>query len=708
MEVTECGAVCLSIILSYYKKYIPIEELRIACNINRDGSNAQNISIAAESYGLECEGYSLDTHELNEVSLPAIIHWNLEHFVVLEGFGKDCIYINDPATGPRSLSIEEFDRSFTGITLCFEKSPSFTPSGTPPNITLPILERIKLIKSSLIFASITSLCLILPGLALPAVSQVFVDQIIINKNFGWSLGIFLSLLLIFSIEWILCWLERFVLFRSYIKMSIVSSCKTLWHLLRLPFSFYTQRLPGEIAYRIGANDTISGVISMELIPIGISAFLIVFYAFAMLYYDVIIALIAFMTIGLNFLLLRSVYRSKNDAYARFQADSGKSTSYSLGILENIENIKEMGMEYKCFPNWAGYYTKKLNSTLSIGKKDAILGTLPVVFEVLAILAVLGVGGWRVINGSITIGMLIALQILMRNLLRPLMNFVHLSSNIQFIKVDLGRIFDILKYNIDPQFSKEVIRDELTEKKLEGYLEFDNVSFSYGSATEDVLKNIHLEVSPGKSVALVGKTGSGKSTIAKLISGLYSPREGVVLFDHKPFEKIPNLTLRSSLSVVEQKPFLFQGTVKENLTFLDNTIPQKDIIQAAKDACIHELIIGRKEGYESQIEQDGANLSGGERQCFEIARALVKNPNFIVLDEATSSLDSSNEYEIIKNIRRRGVALIMIAHRLSTIKACDEIIVLDKGEIIAKGTHDELIQSCDLYLNMIRAESDKEE
>lgn len=704
MELTECGAVSLSIVLAYFRKYVPIEELRIECNITRDGSNAANIVAAAEHYGLLTEGYSLDIADIDQVSLPAIIHWNLEHFVVLEGFGDDFVYINDPGTGPRTVTAEEFNESFSGITLCFEPGEDFTPSGSPPNMFSQILERITPIKTPLIYAGLASLCLIIPGLALPAINQIFVDQIIINKNYDWALGISLFLIGLFIVEWSLHWLEKVVLFKSYIKMSVISSSKTFWHMLRLPYSYYTQRLPGEIAYRLGANEAISNALSNQFIPFFISAILIVFYGLALIYYNTTIALIAFATILANFLVFRAIYRSKNDALARLQADSGKTTSYALGILENIENIKEMGMEYECFPTWAGYYTKTLNSSLNIGKKDVILGTLPAVFEILAVVGVMGIGGFSVINGTITIGMLIAIQILMRNLLTPLMQFMYLSENIQFLKVNIDKIHDVLKYEIDPQYEKPSNAHTELKKKLEGYLAFDNLTFSYGNASEDVLKNIHFEVSPGKSIALVGKSGSGKSTIAKLIAGLYPPREGVILFDQTLADDLPNITIRSSLSVVEQKPFIFRGTAKENLTMLDPSIKDHDIIDAAKDACIHEMILGRKGGYDFLLDQDGMNISGGERQCFEIARGLVKNPSILVLDEATSSLDSAIEHEIIKRIRRRGVSIIMIAHRLSTIKACDEIIVLDKGVIVAKGTHDELLETSLIYSQMIQSES----
>lgn len=701
MEITECGAACLCIILAYFKKYLTLEELRIACGITRDGSKASYIVSAAEDYGLIAEGFSTTLPALDDIALPAILFWNFEHFIVLEGFDERVVYINDPATGPRAIDYQDFDLSYSGVVLTFEKGPDFVPSGRPKSVIKSLLEQSKLIKDSLVFILIGSIASIIPGLAQPAFSQVFIDQIIMEGNFDWIWWIIGGMLSVFVLSTILGILQATILYRTQTRLSVILSTKSFWKMITLPFIFFTLRNPGEIAFRLSANSTISGTVSTKLVPIVINMVMVLAYGIALFYYDLTMAGLALVSLGLNLWTIKRVNRMKMDAYARFQSDTGKFTSFALGVIGNIGNVKEMGMEYKIFSKLAGYYTKIVNSGTLLALRGISLEILPGLLNGLLGIFILAVGCMKIISGTFSVGMLFAVQLLMGNFTRPIMALVGMAENIQFLKMDMDRIDDI---NLFPVKEEKIEAPNIhIQRKLDGYLQFTDVSFSYGPLTPPVLKHINFELSPGKSIALVGPTGSGKSTIAKLVSGLYDPTEGVLLFDNKKREEIPKMTINYSLSVVEQNPFLFKGTLKDNLTLFDPEIHNEDIIKATNDACISNVILSRKGGYEFIVEQGGANLSGGQRQCLEVARALARNPTILVLDEATSSLDSEIEFDIINNVRRRGIALLMIAHRLSTIKTCDEIIVLERGIVTGKGTHAELKSVPGIYQDLVKFE-----
>lgn len=701
MEVAECGAACLAIILAHYKKYIPLEELRVSCGITRDGSKANNIISAAEHYGLIAHGYSTTLPSLDDIELPAILFWNFEHFVVLEGFDKEVAYINDPAAGPRAVSYEDLDLCYSGVVLSFEKGPDFKPSGSPKKIIPTLLEKSKLILQPLVFIFLASMAAIIPGLAQPAISQVFMDQIIMENNLEWVWGIVFSMIAIIVVKSVLTFVLDNVLFKTQTRLSVILSTSSFWHLLCIPYVFFTVRNPGEISYRLNANDSISSSVSTKIVPTVISSILVVVYGAAIIYYDLTMAIAGFAIIALDMWTLQRVYRVKTDAYASYQSNSGKFNSYALGLLGNIGSVKEMGMEYKLFSTLSGHYTKMRNSELTMIQKNIILEVVPGFLQALSGIIVLGIGCWKVMNGTFSVGMLFAVQMLMSSLIGPATSLVGMAEMIQFLKIDIDRIDDINSFPAEPIPLQSKISHDM--KKLEGNVSVQNLSFAYGPLSPKVLDGISFELAPGKSIALVGPTGSGKSTVAKLISGLYKPDSGEILFDGFSRENLARDLIHNSLAVVEQHPFLLKGTVKENITLLDTEIKEEDILKAVKDACLTPLIMSRKGGFEFEIEQGGSNISGGQKQCFEIARALTRNPTILILDEATSTLDSEIEVDIITHVRRRGIALLMVAHRLSTIKTCDEIIVLDKGKVVAKGTHAELREVPGIYQDLVQAE-----
>lgn len=704
MEAVECGAAALAIVLAHFGKYVSLEELRIRCGVSRDGSNAYNLIEAAKTYNLEAQGFKAEIDDLYDMPLPCIVFWNFNHFLVVEGFGKNCVYINDPANGPRKVTYEEFDESFTGVVITLQPEESFKASGAPEKLGAMLKERLKNVKVPIFYVGLAGLALVIPGLAVPTITQLFYDEVINRGRLDWSLGISLSLFFAAFLVGALTWGQQRALNRLSAKLSISFNASFLWHILRLPISFYAQRFSGEIAHRITLNSLVVMILTGNLATTFISILLVFFYICMMVAYSASIASVGLLTALINLGLLWMINRSRNDAYARMQQEFGKSIGFSIGALQSIESIKAAGNEYDVFSKWAGYYTKRLNAEREINIKDVILTTFPILFQGLSTAALLGIGAHEVLHGRLTVGMLLGVQGLMSAFLMPVTQMVNLGSSLQTMKINITRLDDVLKNKIDPVLTNAPKEKEEGATRLQGYLELRNVTFGYSPLDPPLIEKLSLSLNPGQRVALVGPSGCGKSTIAKLVCGLYEPWEGEILYDGKKIDKIPRYLFQSSFGAVDQKIFLFAGSIKENLTLWDATVETADIVQATKDACIHDEILARPHSYETQLIEEGVNFSGGERQRLEIARALINKPRILVMDEATSALDSKTEEIISKNIRRRGCTCIMIAHRLSTIQECDEIIVLDRGKVVQRGSHEELKNACGVYKDLVARET----
>ena len=701
MEAVECGAAALCSVIAYYKKFITLEQLRIDCGVTRDGVSAFGIKQAAEKYKLLADAHSVELEELYNLPLPLIAFWNFAHFVVIEGFSRDKVYIMDPAIGSLSISYEDLNANFTGLVILFEPGMDFIPSGQSVSFIDSLVGVFKREPSSFIYASLVGLGLVLPQIALPALSQIFIDNIIVGHIYNWLEWLLFSMCLIIALIFGLKFLELNILSRLFIKLTTTTAGEYLWHILRLPYTFYLQRYPGEIANRIVFNENAYKNIATQLSALVIDAAAAAFFGIVMFYYDVWIALFGLSMIAADLILMRYLYLYRLDSYYYFQQTISKSIAYSMTALESIESIKSISNEFSIFSRWAGYYTKALNASQIMGTRDIYAGTIPAFLQMLTGITVICFGAWRVIHGSLTIGMLFAMTLLMQLLMAPVTRLVNFIQLAQFIKVDIARLNDVLDHPIEGSLVKaekedEVLMSSFPYPKLKGSLEIKNISFGYDKTGDPILRNIDLSISPGSMVGIIGKTGSGKSTLAKLIVGLFEPWKGCIEFDNKPRKELPRSILISSIGVVEQESQIFFGTVKENIAFFNPLIAPQEIIRAAKDACIHEQILLRKGGYELYLHNNGSNLSGGEKQRLEIARALAIQPSILILDEATSSLDTDTEQNVIENIRRRGCTCVMIAHRISSTRFCDEIIVLEKGMIIHKGSPEDLLKIEGLY------------
>ena len=692
MEAVECGAAALGMILAYHGKYVPLEELREKCGVSRDGSKAINMVKTARQYGLTAKGFKAEeVNGLKNLPLPMIVFWNFNHFVVLTGIIGKKVYLNDPAFGPVVISLDEFDESFTGFAMFFEPGPNFNKSGKKPCLFRPLFDRLRGSYASLLFLVISGFLLVIPGLVVPVFFRIFIDDILVGQKLNWLNPLIFIMVLTAVIVSGLTFLQSRYLLSVQMKLALTGSSKFFYHVLRLPMRFFFQRYAGEIGSRVGINDDVAGLMSGEIATNFINIFLIVFYALLMFQYDVLLTVIAIFVALLNLLALKYAASKRVVMNQRLVQENGKFTGTAMSGLQIIETLKSTGSESDFFSMFSGYQARSVNSSMQMGYSSIMLSTVPVLLLSINSAIILILGASRVMDGVLTMGMLVAFQALTASFVNPVSALMGLGSRIQVMGAQFNKLDDVLAHQKDSSFilSKDV--EEPKSLKLEGYIEIKNLKFGYCRLDPPLIENFNLSLKPGNKIAIVGASGSGKSTMGRIISGLYEPWEGEILFDKKSRFEYPRNFMNNSISIVDQNIFMFKGTVNENLTLWDTTVPNSHIKKAAHDACIHYEISSRLSGYENVLTEDATNYSGGQRQRMEIARALVNNPSILILDEATSSLDPITEKQIYDNIRQRGCTCIIIAHRLSTIRDCDEIIVMDHGKIVQRGTHNELIK-----------------
>lgn len=714
MEAVECGAASLGSILAYYGRIVALEELRVQCGVSRDGSKASNILKVARQYGLVAKGYKQEPAGLRQLPLPAIIFLYFSHFVVLEGFGRGRVYVNDPCFGPRTLTDEEFDLAFSGVVLVFEKGPDFKPGGIKRTLLGNLGKRLAGAKNALLFIFLVSLMLVVPGLVIPTFSRIFVDNILVGGMAEWFKPLMIGMIMTAALRGLLTWIQQHYLMRFEMKLALGATSRFFWHILRLPMEFFAQRFGGEIGNRVGTNDKVAALLAGSLATNALNCLMVVFYVLIMVHYDLALTMAGVLVAGLNFAFLKLISRRRIDANQRLLLERGKLMGTAMGGLQLIETLKATGGEADFFAKWAGYQAKVLDAEQKLGFSSQLLNAVPPLLTAINAVIILGVGGLRVMDGHMSMGMLVAFQSLMTSFIQPVNDLVGLGGTLQEIEGDMDRLDDVLRYPIDPLIAAEEARvtavggeaDGLDlaasmPPKLAGEVELRGITFGYSRLAPPLIENFTLKLKPGMRVALVGGSGCGKSTISKLIAGLYEPWAGEIYFDGRPRREIPRAIIINSLAMVDQDIFMFDGTIRDNLTIWDGTIPESQIVGAARDASIHELISSRAGGYEGDVGEGGRNFSGGQRQRLEIARALVINPTILILDEATSALDSLTEQQVDENVRQRGCTCVIVAHRLSTIRDCDEIVLLDRGQVVERGTHEELMTLDGHYASLLK-------
>lgn len=704
MEALECGAASLAMILAYYGKWIPLEQVRLDCGVSRDGSNAKNILRAARSYGLSAKGYRYEPEVLKkEGRFPCIIHWNFNHFVVLNGFRGNKAVLNDPAKGTYTVPMSTFDESFTGICLILEPNENFVPEGKPQSMLAYAKKRLVGAGAAIVLVILTAVITSLLGIITPAFSRIFLDRLLTGENPNWLMPFTLALAGISVVQLVVAWIQAVYSLRINGKLAMVGNTTFMWKVLRMPMEFFSQRMAGDIQSRQSSNAMIAGQLVNTFAPLALNAVMMSFYLIVMLRYSVILTLIGLASVLVN-LILSSIISKKRINITRVQMrDAGKLAGTTVAGIEMIETIKASGAENGFFEKWAGYQASVNTNMVHFQRMNQLLGLLPTLVSSLCDTAVLMTGVFLAMKGEFTVGMIMAFQGFLSSFISPATTLISAGQTLQEMRTDMERIEDVMKYPTDVTFENSDDSENIEYDKLSGNIEIKNVTFGYSRLAEPLIKNFSMSLKSGSRVAFVGPSGCGKSTVSKLISGLYKPWSGEILFDGKPMSKIDRSVFTGSLAVVDQDIILFEDTIANNIKMWDNSIEDFEMIMAARDAQLHEDIMQREGGYQYKLTEGGKDFSGGQRQRMEIARVLAQDPTIIILDEATSALDAKTEYDVVKSIKDRGITCIVVAHRLSTIRDCDEIIVMDQGNVVERGTHEELMKNGGAYTQLVSNE-----
>ncbi|MBR4537502.1 MAG: NHLP family bacteriocin export ABC transporter peptidase/permease/ATPase subunit [Clostridia bacterium] len=703
LEELECGAASLAMLMAYYGKWVPLEQVRTDCGVSRDGSKAKNVALAAIHYGFQVKAfrYSLEAIR-DQATFPCIIHWNMNHFVVLDGFKGKYAYLNDPARGTVRVTMEEFDAAFTGVTITAVPGESFTPSGKPKSTLDFARKRLIGAGAAVAFVMLTTSISYLFGIINSVTSRIFMDRLLTGENREWLYPFISLLILLGFIQIVVAWAQAVYTLKINGKMAAIGSTSYMWKVLRLPMEFYSQRQAGDIQGRLSLNASIAETLVNTFGPLLLNTTMMVFYLVLMLRQSTLLTLIGLFTLVLNIFMSRVISNKRINITRVQMRDSAKLHSTAAGGISMIETIKSSGAENGFFQKWAGYQASVNTQSVKANKTENLIGMIPAFFSSLANYAVLVLGVWLTMQGTYTLGGVLMFQGFLSSFMSPAKTLISAGQTIQEMRTQMERVEDVMEYPED-----EAVREHETEgtelSKLQGNLELKNITFGYSRLEKPLIEDFSLTLKTGQRVALVGSSGSGKSTVSKLVSGLYQPWSGEILFDGKPRSAYPRDVVAGSLAVVDQDIIMFEDTIANNIKMWDDSIQDFEMILAARDAQLHDDITQLPGGYQHKLTSGGKNLSGGQRQRMEIARVLAQDPTIIILDEATSALDARTEHDVVNAIRDRGITCVVIAHRLSTVRDCDEIIVLDHGKVAERGTHDELIKRGGAYADLVANE-----
>ena len=704
LEALECGAASLAMIMAYYSKWVPLEQVRADCGVSRDGSNAKNICKAAKAYGFKVQAFSRTPETIREKGkFPCIIHWNFNHFVVLDGFKGKYACINDPARGFVKVSPEEFDKSFTGITINISPDEDFVPSGRRKSTLAFARRRLRGAGTAVVFVALTTVISYLFGIINPVMSRIFYDRLLTGRNPEWLHPFIALMTLLCVVQLVVEWARAVYSLRINGKLTVIGSTAFMWKVLLLPMEFFSQRMVGDILQRQATNATIAGTLVETVAPLLLNTFMTVFYLVLMLRYSPLLTLIGLASVLINLVVARIMSEKRVNVMRVQMRDEGKLASATLAGISMTETIKASGAEHGFFRKWAGYQASVNTQNVKYARMDAGLGIIPAFVSAVANYMVLFIGVYLAMHDQFTLGSITIFQGFLTAFMNPAETLIEAGQTIQEMRTQMERVEDVMQYPSDPMVRYESIREDVDYGKLRGGVELKDVCFGYAPLGKPVIQDFSMSIKPGSRVAIVGASGCGKSTLSKLISGLYLPWSGEILFDGKPIADIPRAVFTGSLAVVDQDIILFEDTIANNIRMWDDTIQDFEIILAARAAQLHDDILSRPGGYQGRLTENGKDLSGGQRQRLEIARVMAQDPSIIILDEATSALDAKTEYDVVKAIKDRGITCIVIAHRLSTIRDCDEIVVLDKGVVVERGTHEQLYAKGGKYAELVTSE-----
>ncbi|MCR4809207.1 MAG: NHLP family bacteriocin export ABC transporter peptidase/permease/ATPase subunit [Prevotella sp.] len=728
MEALECGAATVAMVLAYYGKWLPLEQVREACGVSRDGSSAHSLLKAARAYGMEANGYRVSVEALEEMQ-PAILHWNFNHFVVFRGFKGNHAYINDPALGPMELTMDDFRRSFTGVALELKPTNDFQPEGAPVSILSYVKKYLNGAREAFWLTFVFSLLAAFVAISVPLFTNIFFDEILSGHNRDWGATFITAMGAVALFAFVLEFLKDKYSLRIAGSLALKGNVGFLQHLLHLPMAFYSMRYVGDLQQRQHLNERITKSLVDVLAPQLINIALLVLYLILMVSYSLTLSLVGVLAALINLALIQWFARKRVNLIRTTEQSEGRYFSATVSCIDNMESIKAAGAETGFFSYWSGLWAQKFNRANDADDQEIRMGVVPILITGLVDAAVLILGAVFILKGELTIGMLMAFQGFMASFITPVSEVVGASQRIIEMRSQMERVDDVMRYSPTPDPSRtgegsnysqgeKKVKDSAEDVstplppaggarggagKLGGDVELRHVTFGYSKMQPPLIEDFSLHIEPGRSVAIVGSSGCGKSTLAKLITGLYKPWSGEVLFDGRNIESISSEEFTNSVAAIDQNIVLFDDTVAQNIRMWDHSIEDFTMMMACNDAQIRTDIVSRPEGFATRLVKGGQNFSGGQRQRMEIATALAKEPVVLIMDEATSALDPKTEDEVMQSVRMMGPTLIVVAHRLSTIRDCDEIIVMDQGRIVQRGTHDELLAQPGLYQDLMNSE-----
>ncbi len=698
VEAAECGAACLSMILRYHHCNVAMEELRCECGVSRDGSSAADLVVAAEHYGLKGRGFSKSSEELRTAPVPCILHWDFNHFVVLEGIRGDRVYLNDPARGHRRVSWEELEKSFTGVVLFFEETGDLERRDEPGGLLQLIRERLWGQTDTVVYLLLSGFLLVFPGIFISILLQLYVDHVVMNGRTGQLALLLLCLAGAYLFKIVLSWVRSSTLARLKLKLNVLTGYELLRHLFRLPIPFFDQRYPGEMSQRVENNNDINSFLTETLIGAALNVVESGFYLILMLVYSPILTAVGILGTVLNMALSVLPMRTLREMAMKQKQDQNHLAGILCAGLSVFSTVKANGAEDDYARDILGAFCSTTQSEQRMGRTQQILSAFPSVISGIFQILVMMVGVGLVINGSITAGVLTAFVEILSSFTQPLNELIGYSQGIQTLKAEMLSIEDIEASREDERFCAE--KEACLPTRLTGELEMRGVTYSYRTCGAPVLQQISFKVMPGRCLGITGASGCGKSTLVRLLAGLLYPQSGEILYDDIPIRELTPQMLKENIAVVEQNGFFFAGTVRENLSFWNKDVPESELVEALKCADAYEMVNRLPGGLEHRLEEGAKNLSGGQRQKLQIARARIGQPAVILLDEATSAMDPVTEARIMRNLTRSGATCIVIAHRLSAIRNCDLILVMDGGRFVQCGRHEELLQQDGAYRRLL--------